>query len=99
MKHKWKKEADGTIFTEHMGDFHSGPVCFECGYSFCQYCHPEGWDSECPGRKGFKICFEKHDGPLIGFRWNRKALDVGLGFVTVRFDFSGLFPYCEEVEE
>jgi hypothetical protein len=103
MKHKWQKLEDGSI--NHLGDFgdfHNGPVCVECGHSFCEHCHPEEWDSECPGREGFKIRFLKfssYDGLTIGIRWHRKALQFCFFFWTISFDFSGIFAYCDEVEK
>jgi hypothetical protein len=97
MKHRWKRYQNGSIITASLGDFHNGPVCAECGYTFCQYCYPEEWESECPGREGFKIRIARRDGNLLGIRWYRKALDIGFGFITIQLDFSGLFPYCEEV--
>ena len=30
-------------------EYHNGPVCERCGFTFCMYCQPEGWDDEsCP---------------------------------------------------
>jgi hypothetical protein len=101
-KHKWQKHKDGSInnFAVY-GDFHNGPVCVECGHSFCEHCHPEEWDSECPGREGFKIHLLKsnsYDGKTLGIKWVHKALQLWLVFWAISFDFSGLFPHCEEVE-
>jgi hypothetical protein len=31
--------------------FHNGPRCKNCGYSFCQHCKPNGYQTECKGRK------------------------------------------------
>lgn len=102
-KHKWQKLLDGSI--NHFGDrggFHNGPICVECGYSFCEHCQPKEWDSECPGREGFKIRLLKsdsYDGEMLGIKWRRKALRFWFVFWAISFDFNGLFPYCEEAHE
>jgi hypothetical protein len=101
-KHKWQKLSDGSI--NHWGDsggFHNGPICVECGYSFCEHCQPEEWNSECPGRKGFKfsVNFAPYD-IWIGFYWNHKGKTLyfcPVPMIVFKFNFSGLFPYCEEV--
>lgn len=44
--HVWAKDEDGNV--DHFAmdaemDFHNGPVCTKCGYSFCEHCgqrHP-----------------------------------------------------------
>jgi hypothetical protein len=40
--HVWKKDEDGEVdffaMCEEQG-FHNGPVCVNCGYSFCEHCH------------------------------------------------------------
>jgi hypothetical protein len=101
-KHKWQKRPDGEInhFANYM-EPHNGPTCVECGHSFCEHCQPEEWDSECPGREGFKIRLLKsnrYDGKTLGIRWSGKALQFWFVFWAVSFDFSGLFPFCAEVE-
>jgi len=42
-EHKWVKYENGNIdmFAFDM-DFHNGPVCERCGYSYCVNCDPEG---------------------------------------------------------
>jgi hypothetical protein len=103
MKHKWQKTSDGKINTwASYGEYCNGPRCIECGYTFCEHCYPKGYDEECPGRAGFKIyrdnlTYNWH-GKLLGFRWDSKCFYVGFWFITIVFDFSGLFPYCEEVK-
>jgi hypothetical protein len=103
MKHKWQKLKDGSINNFGIcGGFHNGPVCVECGHSFCEHCHPEEWESECPGREGFKIRLLKlknYEGKTLGIKWQRKALQICFIFWAVSFDFSGLFPYCAEIVE
>jgi hypothetical protein len=49
-KHKWKRNSYGTIdyFAGVDCGYHNGPLCLKCGFSFCEHCHPEGYDSECP---------------------------------------------------
>ena len=27
-------------------DYHNGPVCQRCGYTFCIFCDPNGWDKK-----------------------------------------------------
>lgn len=102
-KHKWQKLPNGEINTFAMsGGYCNGPVCVECGHSFCQHCRPEEWESECPGRQGFRIRLIKadwHHGYSLGIKWEEKALQFWFVFWVVSFDFSGLFPYCKEIEE
>ena len=69
-EHDWARKANGDIddFAFEV-DFHNGPMCERCGYSFCIHCDPDGWNKEpciidehkCPtcGRhicKGTKFC-------------------------------------------
>lgn len=68
--HDWERNADGEIDTFAFDmDFHNGPVCKRCGYSFCVYCDPDGYGKKpciidkyrCPScdvmiRKGQKHC-------------------------------------------
>lgn len=44
-KHQWRKGKDGKIdmFAYSCG-FCNGPVCERCSESFCEHCHPEGFD-------------------------------------------------------
>ena len=69
-EHDWKREKDGDIDVFAFDvDFHNGPVCNRCYYSFCIHCDPDGWNKKpciideykCPkcGRrisKGTKFC-------------------------------------------
>jgi hypothetical protein len=102
-KHKWKRLRSGEIDEFAVeGGFCNGPICVECGHSFCEHCQPEEWDSECPGRPGFE--FRTGFNPLnwmVGVCWNRrgKTLILFILCFSLFFDFSGLFPYCEEVRE
>ena len=101
-KHKWQKLPDGTINNwADSGGFCNGPRCVECGRTFCEHCHPEEYDSECPGRAGFRVykADKLWNGRLLGIRWDSKRLFIGIWFITITFDFSGLFPYCSEVKE
>ena len=37
--HVWKKDEDGNVDSLAMDvEFHNGPVCVNCGYSFCEHC-------------------------------------------------------------
>lgn len=68
--HDWERNADGEIDTFAFDtDYHNGPVCKRCGYSFCVYCDPDGYEKKpciidkyrCPScdvmiRKGQKYC-------------------------------------------
>ena len=102
MKHKWQKLDNGEINTFSAyatGGYCNGPVCVECGFSFCEHCNPKGYDTECHGRKGFRIYLADNSwsGYLAGFKWSRKKLFIGFIFFAVIFDFSGEFPFCKEV--
>jgi hypothetical protein len=46
-EHQWRRTAEGKIdeFAMYF-DYHNGPVCERCGYSFCEHCEPNGWDEE-----------------------------------------------------
>lgn len=36
--HDWEKEEDGSIdFWAFCSDYHNGPRCKRCGYTFCEY--------------------------------------------------------------
>lgn len=48
-EHKWIKKKTGEIDMSAMDpdyEFHNGPACERCGYSFCEHCDPKGWDRE-----------------------------------------------------
>lgn len=46
-EHQWRRTEEGKIdeFAMYV-DYHNGPVCERCGYSFCEHCEPNGWDEE-----------------------------------------------------
>ena len=46
--HVWRKDPDGTvdIFGLEVGN-HNGPICINCGYSFCHHCQ-QGPAEDCP---------------------------------------------------
>lgn len=62
-KHLWRTNDGGYTsnkndpnlnnFAFEMG-FGNGPECVLCGYWFCEHCHPEEYDSECP--VGYYAC-------------------------------------------
>ena len=46
-KHIWRKTKSGEVdefWYEY--DYHNGPGCEVCGFSFCEHCDPEKWDDE-----------------------------------------------------
>lgn len=46
-EHDWKTDEDGNIDEFAMEfEFHNGPACKRCGYSFCKYCEPNGWNEK-----------------------------------------------------
>ena len=69
-EHDWEREENGDIDDfAYDGDYHNGPMCKRCYYSFCIHCDPNGWNKKpciideykCPkcGRyisKGTKFC-------------------------------------------
>lgn len=69
-EHDWERKENGDIDDfAYDGDYHNGPMCKRCYYSFCIHCDPDGWNKEpciideykCPkcGRyisKGTKFC-------------------------------------------
>lgn len=46
-EHDWGTDEDGDI-DEWAWDyeFHNGPTCERCGYSFCIHCKPNGWNDK-----------------------------------------------------
>jgi len=48
-KHKWQKDEHEDIDTfAWASGFCNGPVCERCYYSFCEHCHPDGYnDDDC----------------------------------------------------
>jgi hypothetical protein len=69
-EHDWERKENGDIDDfAYDGDYHNGPMCKRCYYSFCIHCDPNGWNKKpciideynCPkcGRyisKGTKFC-------------------------------------------
>lgn len=48
-EHNWCCEEDGTINEFAMEyEYHNGPSCKRCGYSFCVHCDPDGWNKKLP---------------------------------------------------
>ncbi len=46
-EHDWETDEDGNIDEWVMDfEFHHGPACKRCGYSFCVNCKPNGWNEE-----------------------------------------------------
>lgn len=47
--HSWIKDEDGEIDNFAMEyEYHNGPICEFCGYSFCEHCNPDGYnDTNC----------------------------------------------------
>ena len=47
-EHDWRTDEDGEIDEWAMeDDIHHGPSCKRCGYTFCMYCSPNGWEKPC----------------------------------------------------
>jgi hypothetical protein len=102
MKHKWQRLPNGEINKWAVSwGYCNGPECVECGYSFCENCYPNEYDSECPGREGLKIYFayKIRQGNTLGIHWCHRILHIGIWFFAIIFDFNGLFPACTEVKE
>ena len=69
-EHDWVRKENGDIDEfAYDGDYHNGPMCKRCYYSFCIHCDPNGWNNEpciideykCPKcghiiSKGTKFC-------------------------------------------
>lgn len=46
-EHDWETDEDGNIDECAMDEeFHHGPACKRCGYSFCICCNPNGFNEE-----------------------------------------------------
>ena len=46
-EHDWYRDEDGKIDEFALDtDYHNGPMCKRCGYAFCMYCDPNGWNKE-----------------------------------------------------
>lgn len=49
--HEWQKDSDGNIdLVTFDVNFHNGPTCVKCGYSFCVHCK-DNPDEPCSGNK------------------------------------------------
>ena len=48
-EHKWRLDENGEIDEfAYECDYHNGPVCERCYYSFCEHCNPDGYkDNDC----------------------------------------------------
>ena len=48
-KHRWKQNSRGDIdyFAGVDVGYHNGPLCVKCGFSFCEHCDPDGYETEC----------------------------------------------------
>ena len=47
-KHDWYLNEDGDIDVWQLDEgFHNGPRCRSCGYTFCEHCNPDGYNSMC----------------------------------------------------
>lgn len=76
-EHDWERKENGDIDNfAYDGDYHNGPMCKRCYYSFCIHCDLDGWNKKpciideykCPkcGRcigKGTKFC--RHCGQAV----------------------------------
>lgn len=51
-EHKWAVDEDGELKEIWWGDYHGGPVCEQCGESYCKHCTdaPQGPCSRKPAR-------------------------------------------------
>jgi len=50
MRHTWAKTNNGEVEEFQVGeeDYHTGPICSICGFSFCIHCNEDGWnDNTC----------------------------------------------------
>ena len=46
-EHDWETDEDGKIDEWAMEyEYHNGPMCKRCGYSFCVHCKPNGWNEK-----------------------------------------------------
>lgn len=46
-EHQWERTETGEIDDgAMMYEYHNGPVCERCGYTFCILCDPSGYDKE-----------------------------------------------------
>lgn len=56
--HNWYLNKRGSIDEfAYSYEFHNGPMCKRCGYSFCIHCDPDGYnDKECVIEKEKYLC-------------------------------------------
>lgn len=70
-EHDWIRKDNGEI--DEFGfeyNYHNGPACKRCDYSFCIHCDPKGYnDKECIVEKEEYIC-PHCEGSLKPFTWN-----------------------------
>lgn len=68
-EHDWERDEDGNIDELAMNfDYHNGPACARCNYSFCIHCYPDGWnkrpciidENRCPNCKRIVISSENY---------------------------------------
>ena len=46
-EHEWTCDEDGNINEFAMEfDYHNGPACKRCDYTFCIHCDPNGWNKK-----------------------------------------------------
>lgn len=46
-EHDWYRNEDGEIDEFAFdADYHNGPMCKRCYYSFCVHCDPNGWNKK-----------------------------------------------------
>jgi len=46
-EHDWYRDKDGEIDVFAFDvDYHNGPMCKRCDYSFCKHCEPNGWNKK-----------------------------------------------------
>lgn len=46
-EHQWRRTENGEIDDGAIiYGYHNGPMCERCGYSFCVFCDPDGWNKE-----------------------------------------------------
>lgn len=48
IKHDWYRDEDGNIDIFRLDmDYHNGPQCVRCYFTFCHHCRPEAYDEPC----------------------------------------------------
>lgn len=52
MKHDFYTDPSGEVDIWYLDqDFHNGPGCRACHGSWCEHCHSDVYDEECPVRQ------------------------------------------------